>query len=91
MFEAHREEFMKFMLLNNAYGQEKRAFKEQFDTEGVRIQQIILDWEDKLCRQMEGGKHGQFSSKLGEKFQEEVLKYFPYYHEIGMKMTFASQ
>ena len=86
MFEAHREQFMHFMLLNNAYGQDKQGLKRQFDEEGARIKSIVLDWENRLCKKMEGGDHASYSAKLGEKFQEEVLKYFPYYHEIGVRV-----
>lgn len=84
MFEQNRDQFMHFMLLNNAYGQDKATLKEQFDEEGQKIKAIVVDWEDRLCRKIEGGDNASYSAKLGEKFQEEVLKYFPYFHEIGV-------
>ena len=87
MFEENREQFMHFMLMNNAYGQDKQGLKQQFDTEGVKIKSIVLDWEDRLCKKMEGGDHSSYSAKLGEKFQDEVLKYFPFYHEIGVRIA----
>lgn len=86
MFEQHREQFMHFMLLNNAYGQDKMEFKQQFNDEGIKVKEIVLDWEDRLCRKMEGGDNSTYSAKLGEKFQQEVLKYFPYFHEIGVNI-----
>ncbi|MDF2379430.1 MAG: hypothetical protein P1V18_04385 [Candidatus Gracilibacteria bacterium] len=89
MFEAHRDDFMRFMLVDNMYAQDKRGMKAQFDEEGAQIKQIVHNWEDKLCKQMESGKNGVFSSKLGEKFHLEVTKYLPHFHEIGMKITFA--
>ena len=78
---------MRFMLLNNVYGQDKEAHKQQFDEEGAKIKLIVQEWEDRLCKKMEGGDHSSYSSKLGEKFQEEVLKYFPFYHEIGVRIA----
>lgn len=87
MFEQNRDQFMHFMLLNNAYAQDKQGLKQQFDEEGSKIKLIIHDWEDRLCKKMEGGEHSTYSSKLGEKFQSEVLKYFPYYHEIGVRIA----
>jgi len=87
MFEQHREQFMHFMLLNNAYGQDKMGLKQQFDEEGQKIKEIVHDWEDRLCRKIEVGDNSAYSSKLGEKFQEEVQKYFPYFHEIGVRIT----
>lgn len=89
MFEQNREQFMHFMLLNNAYGQDKRSLKQQFDEEGIKIQKIVQEWEDKLCKQMEKGENGAYSAKLGEKFQQEVQKYFPFYHEVGVKIRFV--
>ncbi len=89
MFEQNREQFMHFMLLNNAYGQDKREFKQQFDDEGLKVRSLVQEWENKLCKQMENGKNASYSAKLGEKFQDELMKYFPYYHEIGMKIRFA--
>lgn len=88
MFEQNRDQFMHFMLLNNAYGQDKMTLKEKFDDEGMKIKEIVHEWEDRLCRKMEAGDNSSYSSKLGEKFQEEVMKYFPYYHEIGVKILF---
>jgi hypothetical protein len=90
MFEQHREQFMHFMLLNNAYADDKMAFKQQFDEEGRKIKEIVLDWEDRLCRKMEGGDNSSYSAKLGDKFQEEVTKYFPFYHEIGVAVRKVS-
>jgi len=88
MFEENRDQFMNFMVLNNAYEQDKRGLKSRFDEEGQQIKVIIHDWENRLCGTMERGQNSSYSAKLGEKFQAEVFKYFPYYHEIGMKISF---
>lgn len=88
MFEQNREQFMHFMLLNNAYGQDKKEFKRQFDEEGLKVKDVVLDWEDRLCRKMEGGDNSSYSAKLAEKFQTEVVKYFPYFHEIGVSIRY---
>lgn len=88
MFEANREDFMRFMLLNNMYAQDKKGMKQQFDEEGAHIKRIVHEWEDKLCKQMESGQNGSYSAKLGEKFLQEVVKYIPHYHDIGVKIAF---
>lgn len=85
MFEENRELFMQFMLLNQAYSRDKRGLKSQFNEEGEKIRTIIHEWENKLCGKMENGQNSTYSAKLGEKFQAEVTKYFPFYHEIGLK------
>jgi hypothetical protein len=89
MFEENRIQFMEFMVLNTAYGENKREFQERFHEEGLKVQAIVRDWEDRLCGVMESGDNGVYSAKLGEKFQLEVCKYFPYYNEIGMKISFV--
>ena len=89
MFEAHRKEFMEFMVLNQCYRDDKREFKSRFDEEGKKVQAIVKEWEDKLCGTMERGKNSTYSAKLGEKFQSEVVKYFPAYNEIGVKISFV--
>ena len=75
---------MKFMLLNQDYGQDKRKHKSLFDQEGKEVQEIVEEWTNKLCHQMEKGQNGAYSNKLADKFLAEVQKYFPYYHEIGI-------
>ncbi|OIP81961.1 hypothetical protein COW94_02210 [Candidatus Peregrinibacteria bacterium CG22_combo_CG10-13_8_21_14_all_44_10] len=84
MFQTHQEKMMKFMLLNQDYGQDKRKHKSLFDNEGKEIQHIVEDWTSKLCNQMEKGQNNAYSAKLADKFLAEVQKYFPYYHEIGI-------
>jgi hypothetical protein len=89
MFEEHRVMFMQFMVLNTAYGEDKREFKDRFDEEGLKVQAIVREWEDRLCGVMEKGDNGVYSAKLGEKFLAEVQKYFPYYNEIGVRISFV--
>lgn len=86
MFERNREKMMKFMLLNQDYGQNKKGLKEQFDREGKEIQIIVEEWTERLCKQIEKGQNSAYSAKLADKFLAELRKYFPYYHEIGIKV-----
>ncbi len=88
MFEQNREEFMQFMILNDQYSKDKKLMKGELDEKGEKVVQIVKEWEDKLCKTMEKGENGAYSSKLGEKFQAEVGKYFPYIHEVGVKIQF---
>ncbi|EKD64125.1 MAG: hypothetical protein ACD_51C00067G0002 [uncultured bacterium] len=84
MFDRNREKMMKFMLLNQDYGQNKKGLKEEFDREGKEIQVIVEEWLERLCKQMEKGKNSAYSAKLADKFLEELRKYFPYYNDIGI-------
>ncbi len=86
MFAQNQEKMMKFMLLNQDYAKNKREHKALFDQEGMEVQTIVEDWLGKLCHQMEKGQNNAYSAKLADKFLAEVQKYFPYYHEIGIKI-----
>jgi hypothetical protein len=90
MFEQNREEFMQFMILNEQYRSDKRLMKSEFDKKGENVVKIVKEWEDKLCKTMERGENGAYSAKLGEKFQSEVGKYFPFIHEVGVNIQFSS-
>ena len=85
MFEENKELFMNFMILNQDYGRNKKRLKYEFDEHGSKIKGIVNQWENRLCGAMEKGQNSAFSSKLGEKFIDEVTRYFPYWHEIGLK------
>jgi hypothetical protein len=88
MFAEHKELMMEFVLLNQAYAQDKRGMKSRFDEEGEKVKVVVQEWEDRLCGQMEKGENGVYSAKLAEKFQGELLKYFPFFHEVGMTIRF---
>lgn len=88
MFEQNKEQFQKFMLLNQDYLKDKKKFKEQFDREGREVLDIVQFWERKLCKQMESGNKSVYSSNLADKFREEVKKIFPCIDEVGVKKGF---
>ena len=87
MFQANQEKMMRFMVINQDYANNKEKHKKEFDTLGKEIQEIISAWQEKLCHTMEKGKYGTYSTKIADKFIEEAVKYFPYYHEIGIKFS----
>lgn len=85
MFEQNRDQFLEFMLINQEYAANKAKIRPTFNEKGLKIKDIVHSWEDRLCGHMEKGQNSAYSAKLGEKFQHEVTKYFPYFHEIGLK------
>ena len=86
MFKENQEKMMKFMILNQDYRSNKVKFSEDFNQQGQEIKNIVEDSLDRLCKQMEKGQYANYSNKLADKFLEEVTKYFPYYHEIGVNV-----
>jgi len=85
MVDQNKEQFQRFMILCQDYIKDKDGLKDDFDKEGREVRDIVEYWERKLCKQMEGGKNGVYSTTLSDKFRAEVKKIFPPYDEIGLK------
>lgn len=83
-FEQNREMFQVFMVLNADYAdREKRAgVVDEFNEIGERVKEVLLDCEEELCCFAEADGHS--TSKLSEKFWNEVRKYFPYIDSVGV-------
>ncbi len=86
MFEANRDLCTQFLLINQDYANDKMTHKDEFDRVGSQVKDLIQNTLHALCAQVESGSKGKFSEKLEEKFLEEVVKYFPYYHDIGVAL-----
>ena len=72
--------FQQFFLINNNYADPKkrREIEDQFQEVGSKVQKLLLEGEDELCRNMEKSNHRVFSSKVADKYWDEVRKYFKY-------------
>lgn len=85
MFEVHKEDFENFKEIHSKFALEPDKYQDEFNEKGKPIQEIIQEFEDKLCRQSEKGGYGVYTSKLAEKFREEVKKAFSEIDKIGIK------
>lgn len=85
MFEVHKEDFDNFKEIHSKFALEPDKYQDEFNEKGKPIQEIIQEFEDKLCRQSEKGGYGVYTSKLAEKFREEVKKTFSEIDKIGIK------
>lgn len=54
---------------------------------GSVIMQKIHEWDAKLCSQSEKAGYGYATSKLSEKFMDEVRKKFPMIDFVGVIST----
>ena len=84
MFAQNRELFLQFKLLSDDYAKDKGKYKAAFDSQGTKVVAIIKEWEQRLCGHMEKGSNAQFSSRLADKFWDEVRAYFPNIDEVGL-------
>jgi hypothetical protein len=78
--------FQQFLILNNDYSDpSKRAnMEDEFQKIGEKVKKILQVGENNLCRQMEKSSHRMFSSKLADKYWDEVRKYFKYIDQVGV-------
>ena len=84
MFADNRELFLQFKLLNDDFGKDRKKYAQQFNQVGAQVVPIVREWEKRLCGHMEKGENATFSSKLADKFREEVKAYFPYIDFVGV-------
>lgn len=85
MVEQHKELFDNFREIHDEYALNPREWQKIFNEYGGEILDIVRDYERRLCANMATGKYGQFSSKLSEKFWDQVRKYYPKIDFVGVK------
>lgn len=88
MLDIHKKDFEQFKLVHDQYALDQTKYQEAFNKEGERIQEILIEWENKLCKQSEKGGFSQFTPKLAESFRSEVRKYFPMIDYLGVKVSY---
>ena len=86
MCEANQEEFDAFKVLHDKYRLDKKTNQAEYNQAGEEIVKIIRDCEDSLCSTMERGKNNPYSTRLAEKFWEEVRALFPLIDFVGVEV-----
>ena len=84
MLTNEKDKFDKFIKLHMQYSMDQDGLQERFNKEGGEIVTIIREWETKLCSTSEKAGYGGYTSKLSEKFWEEVRKSFPLIDYVGV-------
>jgi len=84
MLQSEKNVFEKFLKIHNLYSQDQEKNQDEYNREGAKILEIIHEWETKLCSQSEKAGYGYATSKLSEKFMDEVRKEFPLIDHIGI-------
>ncbi len=84
MLTNEKDKFDKFIKLHMQYSMDQDGLQEKFNKEGGEIVTIIREWESKLCSTSEKAGYGGYTSKLSEKFWEEVRKSFPLIDYVGV-------
>lgn len=89
IWEENKKLFQAFFLINNEYSDAKKRSKieKQFQELGGKVKKLLLKGEDELCRHMEKSNHRLFSSKVADKYWDEVRKYFKYIDNVGVSIS----
>lgn len=78
MIDVNRELFDKFSTLDPAVNET------EFNEVGRKVQDVIRDYEDRLCGHSESSQYGKFSSTLADKFWDLIRADFPKVDYIGV-------
>ena len=84
MFAQNKEIFESFKIIHNNYAQDREKWKSEFNRVGEQVLNIIRQYENILCGYSERGSYGKYSTKLSEKFWEEIRKTFPLIDNVGI-------
>lgn len=85
MIKDNKEVFDEFQKIHDAYALNEAENQEQFNEKGKAVMNIVRKYEDILCKRSEVHGFGEYTSKLAEKFQNEVRKNFPKIDQVGIK------
>ena len=87
MLSENKLLFEEFEHIHNEYALNPDKFQATFNHEGVKILEIIKEYENRLCANTERGMYNKYSTGLAEKFQNEVRKHYPMIDHIGIKVV----
>lgn len=84
MMEQNKDLFEKFSTIHHGFTTDASKWEQQFHEVGRDVKDVIRDWERRLCSGTERGNYALYSSKLAEKFWDEVKKDFPLIDQVGL-------
>lgn len=85
MIKQNKTLFAEFEEVHNKYTLASKRWQREFNQKGEEVLSVIRQYENRLCRQTEGGGYGKFASNLADKFHEEVKAHFPKIDDIGLQ------
>lgn len=84
MVKQNQKDFDEFKKVHDGFAKNPEKWKNKFNELGRDIQDVIRDYENRLCRQSEGAGNSKFTTALAEKFNQEVKAHFPKINFVGM-------
>lgn len=83
MIDEHKGLFASFFKIHDAYVLNPTKNQPEFNRIGREVQDVIRDYERKLCGRTESGEYSKFSGGLSEKFWGLVREDFPKIDFVG--------
>jgi hypothetical protein len=83
----HQKELDSFQTIHNAYMRDRKTNQEKFNSEGLKVMEILRHYEKILCGKQERSDMAKFSSSLSEKYWVEIKKDFPLIDFVGVKIN----
>lgn len=83
MIDDHKDLFSSFFKIHDAYVLEPIKHQAEFNRIGGEVQDVVREYERKLCGKTESGKFSKFSGSLSERFWGLVRTDFPKIDFVG--------
>jgi len=84
MVTQNQKLFADFKVSHDQYVAEE-IDQQEYNRVGLRIVDIIRDWDRRLCSAMGKGAFSKYSEQLSDKFWSEVRKEYPQIDKVGLK------
>lgn len=84
MISENKKLFDEFNVVHDSYAKNPEVNRQKFNEVGRDVQDVIRDWENRLCSQSEKSSFGKFSAGLSDKFWDEIRKNYPLVDHIGL-------
>ncbi len=85
MIEENQELFSDFRIIHDKYSNESDKYQDEFNRIGEKVQEVVKEYENRVCANTERGIYIHYSGSLAEKFQNEIRRLFPMIDFIGVK------
>lgn len=87
LYQEHETEMSKFQEIHDKYMNDQKKWQDEFNEQGAKIMDLLHSYEKQLCGKSERSGMGMYSSKLAEKYWDELKKKLPMIDFVGVKIN----
>lgn len=84
MVTQNQKLFTDFKMVHDQYVAQQ-IDQQEYNKSGLRVVDIIRDWDRRLCSAMGKGAFSKYSEQLSDKFWSEVRKEYSHIDKVGLK------